>query len=214
MSISLLCSAKVAHALPNRFDLLCKPAVGTPLDASLVKIRVDLDTGTWCSDKCLSINVFVKRDDSSWVMVNDDLFADRLFKKHITFSLKSFILSNETVYSFGNTTKIKYNYSKEPFSGFSPDKSRDAIILQPLPGPADYPLEAKRRKVSGRVKVRLEIDASGMLISCSINESSGSLDLDQGTCKFLATKGRFSSAKDVNGIPIKGSITKLFNWKI
>ncbi|MGY4398138.1 TonB family protein [Sphingomonas sp. UYAg733] len=210
--ILLLSCAQTAYALPNRLDLICKPAADAPPNTTDIVLKIDADAGIWCSEKCLSKNHIVLADESGLILEDDMLSPGQIFAKHVTYFSKTRILHNETKYSFKDKTLIEYHCVEKEFSGFLPDKSREPMVSQPYPGPEDYPPEAKHRGVSGRVTVQLKIDATGKLVSCNVSVSSGSSDLDEGTCQFLRKRGRFLAGRDADGAPVAGEIQKMFNW--
>ncbi|MBP2277179.1 MULTISPECIES: energy transducer TonB [Sphingomonas] len=210
--ILLLSCAQTAHALPNRFDIICTPAASAPPNTTDILLKIDTDAGIWCSEKCLSKNHLVLADESELILEDDPLSPGDIFTKRVAYFPKTHILHNETKYSFKEKTLIEYDCAEKQFSGFFPDRSHEPSVLQAYPGPEDYPPEAKRRGVSGRVTAQLKIDATGKLISCNIVASSGSSDLDEGTCQFLRKRGRFLAGRDADGTPVAGEIRKTFNW--
>jgi protein TonB len=64
----------------------------------------------------------------------------------------------------------------------------------------DYPAAARRANAAGRVSVVLTIDTAGKVSGCRVTSSSGNSDLDDTTCRLATRRGRFSPAKDVNGV--------------
>ena len=71
----------------------------------------------------------------------------------------------------------------------------------------DYPAAARRANAAGRVSVVLSIDAAGKVSGCRVTSSSGNSDLDDTTCRLATRRGRFSPAKDVNGVAQPSSFT-------
>jgi len=63
----------------------------------------------------------------------------------------------------------------------------------------DYPSGALRRKEEGVVGFRLLIGPTGRVEECEITESSGSSDLDKGTCEIIAIHSKFKPAIDEAG---------------
>ncbi|HWK36194.1 energy transducer TonB [Sphingomonas sp.] len=66
----------------------------------------------------------------------------------------------------------------------------------------DYPPEARRAGVSGRVGIELDVAADGSVSGCRITQSSGSVDLDETTCRVASKRARFKPARDANGEPV------------
>jgi len=60
--------------------------------------------------------------------------------------------------------------------------------------PEDYPQESLG--TSGRVVVRLDIDATGALTGCAVVQASGSEALDKVTCALMRSRARFRPARD------------------
>ncbi len=63
----------------------------------------------------------------------------------------------------------------------------------------DYPSGALRRREEGTVGFRLLIGPIGRVAQCGITESSGSSDLDKGTCEIIAAHSKFKPAIDEAG---------------
>lgn len=57
-----------------------------------------------------------------------------------------------------------------------------------------YPRKAQKRRITGRVLVRIRISGTGQLISSSIAKSSGNPILDQSALKTITRVGRFPAA--------------------
>jgi len=70
------------------------------------------------------------------------------------------------------------------------------IALAVLEGPAPvYPASAIRMNITGRVLLRIEVDATGHPVSGVIEQSSGSSLLDQAALKVVLKKWRFVPAQ-------------------
>ena len=80
--------------------------------------------------------------------------------------------------------------------------------------PDNYPKEAIRAVRQGRVVVRLGIDSTGAVATCSVRTSSGTTTLDEGTCAIAREHGRFNPATDGKGRPIAGTYLLPVNWKL
>ena len=63
--------------------------------------------------------------------------------------------------------------------------------LPPHVTDADYPARARRLDVQGTSLLRLQVDPSGDILSCSIIQSSGSTDLDEQACPLYRSRARF-----------------------
>lgn len=76
-----------------------------------------------------------------------------------------------------------------------------AAIAKPASNPGtwfnalDYPSRALRNEQQGRVQFRLDVAPTGAVTRCTVTSSSGSGDLDDGTCALMMRKARFSPMK-------------------
>lgn len=68
-------------------------------------------------------------------------------------------------------------------------------------GPDDYPKEAMRARRQGRVIAALKLDATGAIVGCTIEQSSGTTILDTATCQIATAHLRFDPATDHQGHP-------------
>lgn len=78
----------------------------------------------------------------------------------------------------------------------------------------DYPVNALRNMEQGSTGFALTIDQRGRVASCLITESSGSLDLDEATCRLVADRARFQPATDAKGRAAPGSYTSRIHWTL
>lgn len=78
---------------------------------------------------------------------------------------------------------------------------------------ADYPAEAYRAQQEGAVRVRLSIAPLGFVDGCTIVESSGSANLDEGTCALLRLRAFFTPARDAAGNAVAGAQTRRIVWR-
>ena len=56
---------------------------------------------------------------------------------------------------------------------------------------ADYPARARRQDAQGTSVLRLQVDKSGHITSCSTAKSSGFPDLDERACLLYRSRARF-----------------------
>ncbi|QIG79080.1 energy transducer TonB [Stakelama tenebrarum] len=68
--------------------------------------------------------------------------------------------------------------------------------------PRDYPREAARAGITGRVVVTLSVDARGRVTDCRVALSSGSPLLDGATCRLARERFRYEPARDTAGKPV------------
>ena len=79
-------------------------------------------------------------------------------------------------------------------------------------GTDDYPPEAIRASEQGRVVAKLWIDPSGRVVSCTVLQTSGSVSLDQATCRIALDKVSFVPATDRRGRPVAATYTLPVRW--
>jgi protein TonB len=92
------------------------------------------------------------------------------------------------------------------------------VVTQPKPrypvqnvvSPDDYPAAAKGR---GTVGMDLLTDKNGGVADCWITQSSGSWQLDAGTCNVVKRRARFTPALDRDGNPTLGKIAVQVDWE-
>ncbi|MGB7409103.1 MAG: energy transducer TonB [Pontixanthobacter sp.] len=78
----------------------------------------------------------------------------------------------------------------------------------------DYPPSALREDREGISRFSLVVDASGSATECAITESSGSVDLDETTCKLLLQRAKFEPARGVDGAPVESTWDNAVRWQI
>ena len=78
---------------------------------------------------------------------------------------------------------------------------------------ADYPAAAYNAQHEGAVRVRLSIAPLGFVDGCTIVESSGFAELDEGTCALLRIRAFFTPARDAAGNAIAGTQTRRIVWR-
>ena len=77
----------------------------------------------------------------------------------------------------------------------------------------DYPAEAARKGVEGRVRFDAKVDADGKPTGCRIVQSSGSDLLDQATCHSVLARGRFKPAR-LRGEPVPSTFQTSITWRL
>ncbi len=78
----------------------------------------------------------------------------------------------------------------------------------------DYPPEARRAGVEGKLTTRYDIDAKGRITRCYVTAPSGSDLLDAATCRLVITRYRFAPARDGAGTPVEDTIFEDHGWRI
>lgn len=78
----------------------------------------------------------------------------------------------------------------------------------------DYPKEALDRNEQGTVGMRYMVGVDGVPRDCAIVESSGSVSLDETSCRILMSRARFRPARDAAGKPLPSlSFTRII-WRL
>ncbi|HYD37593.1 MAG TPA: energy transducer TonB, partial [Allosphingosinicella sp.] len=78
----------------------------------------------------------------------------------------------------------------------------------------DYPASAVRAGEEGTVAFRLQVNPTGRVAACTVTQSSGSAALDSTTCRLLASRARFTPARDRKGRAVADSLTGRIIWKL
>jgi TonB family protein len=107
------------------------------------------------------------------------------------------------------------DHSVDQSTGYSPDHSVGVSIIGSPGiwfGASAYPVEAILKKEQGRTVARIEVDAAGAPLKCSVTVSSGSTSLDARTCEIAIASLRFNPARDRGGTPISASYTLPVRW--
>jgi protein TonB len=68
--------------------------------------------------------------------------------------------------------------------------------------------------VSGNVSIRFTVLASGRIANCRIARSSGSVELDDLTCRLLTNRLRFEPARDTEGRAVPFELGNDYGWGI
>jgi TonB family protein len=58
------------------------------------------------------------------------------------------------------------------------------------------------------------IDATGRVTACTVTQSSGSVALDETTCRLMKERGRFTPARDAKGKAVAAQGTRRVIWRI
>jgi protein TonB len=78
----------------------------------------------------------------------------------------------------------------------------------------DYPPRAMRGEEEGRVGHHLEIGPGGRVTNCTIRRSSGSAALDEGTCRIVRIRARFTPARDSEGNAVPDTRDGEVIWRL
>lgn len=97
----------------------------------------------------------------------------------------------------------------------------NAMVLRPavpanFPGTwattNDYPPAALRAMEQGATEYSLTVSPAGRVASCIVTASSGSMDLDEATCRLVSDRARFAPATDARGRAIQGQYASRVHW--
>lgn len=78
----------------------------------------------------------------------------------------------------------------------------------------DFPAQAASENKGGSTGVSLLIDEKDTLRDCLVEAHSGVASIDAQTCLILMQRGKFASARDQTGKPVKSLISLRFTWRI
>lgn len=70
-------------------------------------------------------------------------------------------------------------------------------------GPRDYPRKLLAANANGVVEFRLDVDETGKVSSCHIQQTTRPLGFDQAVCELLKKRAGFEPALDANGQPMR-----------
>lgn len=91
--------------------------------------------------------------------------------------------------------------------------ARARTPLASLVSADDYPESALANGEQGRVMFQLLISPFGRATECRILQSSGSMVLDNQTCRIMRQRAAFIPARDATGRPTTGTITSSVTWQ-
>ena len=78
----------------------------------------------------------------------------------------------------------------------------------------EYPPEAWDHQKSGLTRVRGTIGTDGRVYDCVILKGSGSLSLDDTTCRLVRERARFMPARDAKGNPVASEFVGGIVWRL
>lgn len=76
----------------------------------------------------------------------------------------------------------------------------------------DYPPQALHNMEQGATGYELSVSPEGKVESCLVTASSGSMALDEATCRLVADRARFTPATDAAGRAVAGAYASRVNW--
>lgn len=78
----------------------------------------------------------------------------------------------------------------------------------------NYPYWAKGLDEEGTVRIFVEVSPAGTVTSCRVTQSSGSANLDLGTCDLITERGKFAPARDKTGRAVAATHVTSVTWKL
>jgi protein TonB len=79
---------------------------------------------------------------------------------------------------------------------------------------ADYPPVSIRLNEEGVTIVKVQIDATGTVVSAELAKSSGHSRLDEKALQIVRSRFRYSPAKDASGNPVAATINQGVKWEL
>lgn len=76
----------------------------------------------------------------------------------------------------------------------------------------DYPRDALAAGVGGTVGVLYVVASNGRVTDCQIEQSSGSVELDDLTCDLIIRRFRFRPSLDAQGRPVESMVEENHSW--
>lgn len=76
----------------------------------------------------------------------------------------------------------------------------------------DYPMI--HHPVEGTTSFSVDATFSGRVRTCTVTESSGSVDMDRATCKLISRRARFIPATDKDGRPYRAEYKNRVHWRM
>jgi TonB family protein len=80
--------------------------------------------------------------------------------------------------------------------------------------PGDYPSSALRTGRSGRVLVRIAVNADGRATDCAVAATSDDPALDRTTCDVVLRRARFTPALDASGAATAATVVNVVTWMV
>ena len=78
----------------------------------------------------------------------------------------------------------------------------------------DYPRDLGSAGIGGQVEMTLLVEVSGRVGRCTVNRSSGSVDLDRLTCRLVQQRFRFRPGTDRFGRPVAQEVDLDQDWEV
>jgi TonB family protein len=76
----------------------------------------------------------------------------------------------------------------------------------------DYPPAALRAATQGRVIVRIDVSPEGRATGCAAVATSGSVEIDNTTCRVILRRGRFRPGLNAAGRPVPARFVSSVTW--
>ncbi len=79
---------------------------------------------------------------------------------------------------------------------------------------ADFPASVLSQDFHGTVSVQYVVTTQGRATQCSVTRSSGSVDVDNTTCRLIEKRFRFDPSRDAAGHPVPVMIVENHTWDL
>ncbi|HEU0097992.1 MAG TPA: energy transducer TonB [Allosphingosinicella sp.] len=90
--------------------------------------------------------------------------------------------------------------------------ARSKANLASLFSDRDYPAAALAAREQGTVAFALEVGPDGRVSGCTVTQPSGSIALDDTTCRLIQSRARFTPATDAAGAPVPDQVRGRIVW--
>lgn len=88
------------------------------------------------------------------------------------------------------------------------------LNVQELVTADDYPLISLRNEEQGSVTVKVHVDETGLVTSCTVTQSSGHSALDAQTCALFRSRARFEPGHNRRGKASSGDYSQKITWTL
>lgn len=79
---------------------------------------------------------------------------------------------------------------------------------------SDLPPALRVMGAARSVSVRYRVNVDGRVSDCAVTQSSGSVELDNATCRAIEARFRFRPSRDDNGHPVRSIIVETHQWSV
>lgn len=109
---------------------------------------------------------------------------------------------------------LKALESSRPTDPASARRHTTPILLNGKTEESDYPIEALRAGLTGRVLVSYLVSTDGRASDCRVERTSGHAVLDETTCRIVNTRYRLEPARDSTGRALEIRARQYISWTL